>query len=77
VNPDHILSQLRDLAADATRSARDPKKCSDPQCVHRQRAEALSDRFAELDASLTGGDLIPLAWAGGPDVPAPRMSFED
>ena len=77
MNPDHILSQLRDLAADATRSARDPKECSDPQCVHRHRAEALSARFAELDMSLTGGELIPLAWAGGLDVPQPRMSLED
>jgi len=45
--------------------------------VHRHRAEALSARFAELDASLTGGELIPLAWAGGPDIPAPRVSLED
>jgi len=77
VNPDHILSQLRDLTANATRSAHNPKECSNPQCGYRHRAEALSARFAELDASLTGGELIPLAWAGGPDVPQPRMSLED
>lgn len=77
MNPDHILSQLRDLAADATQSATDSKECSDPQCVYRHRVEALSTRFAELDASLTGGELIPLAWAGGPDIPAPGVSPED
>lgn len=74
MNPDLILPELRDLAHNATRAARSPIACSDPHCAHRERAAALAARFAELDADLTSGGLIPTAWAGGPDLPEQRLS---
>lgn len=73
MEPDHILSELRELARNATRTAQSPFACSDPQCVHREHAEALAVRFTALDADLTSG-LIPMAWAGGADLPEPRLS---
>ncbi len=77
MDPDHILSQAREIAENATRAARSRAGCSDAQCAYRHRAEALADRFTALDESLTNGGLIPTAWAGGPDLPTPRLAFED
>lgn len=74
MEPDLILSELRELARNATRTTQSPFACSDPQCVHREHAAALAFRFTALDAELTKGGLIPMAWAGGPDVPEPRLS---
>jgi len=74
MEPDHILSELRELARNATRTAQSPFTCSDSQCVHREHAEALAVRFTALDADLTNGGLIPMAWAGGADLPEPRLS---
>lgn len=74
MEPDLILSELRELARNATRTARSPIACSDPQCVHREHAEGLAVRFTALDADLANGGLIPMAWAGGADVPEPRLS---
>jgi hypothetical protein len=75
MEPDAILSQLRDLSDNATRAARSPIGCSDAHCAHRHRAEALASTFGALDASLTGGGLIPTVWAGGPDFPAQRVKY--
>ncbi|MEY9935273.1 hypothetical protein ABH926_009948 [Catenulispora sp. GP43] len=74
MEPDLILSELRELARNATRTVQSSFACSDPQCVHREHAEALAVRFTALDADLTNGGLIPMAWAGGPDLPEPRLS---
>ncbi|MBS2545394.1 hypothetical protein KGQ19_00780 [Catenulispora sp. NL8] len=77
MEPDVILPELRELARNATRAtraARSPIACSDPECAHRERAAALAARFTALDADLTNGGLIPMAWAGGPDFPEPRVS---
>ena len=77
MNPDVILPEIRDLAANATRAAKSPIGCSDAHCAYRHRAEALAAKFTTLDQALTGGELIPLAWAGGPDLPAPRTALDD
>ena len=77
MNPDAILPEIRDLAANATRAAKSPIGCSDAHCANRYRSEALASKFTALDTALTGGGLIPLAWAGGPDLPEPRWALED
>ena len=74
MDPDMILPELRDLAANATRAAKSPIGCSDRQCAHRDRSAALAARFTDLDVSITDGGLIPTAWAGGPDLPVQRWS---
>jgi hypothetical protein len=77
MNPDRILPKLRDLAHNATRATRSPIACSDPHCAHRERSAAIAACFAELDADLSNGGLIPTAWAGGPDLPEQRLSDDD
>jgi hypothetical protein len=72
VNPDDILDQLRDLASNATRAAKNPSACSDRHCAHRYRAETMAARIAELDASLSHGGILPTAWAS-PLIPAQRL----
>jgi hypothetical protein len=74
MEPDLILPELRELARNATRAAQSSIGCTDPQCVHRDRAAALAASFTALDVSLANGGLIPTAWAGGPDFPEPRRS---
>jgi hypothetical protein len=77
VDPDLILSRAREIAANATRATRSQGGCTDAQCVFRDRAQALAELFTALDESLSSGGLIPMAWAGGPDLPAPRRPIED
>lgn len=59
MEPDLILPELRELARNATRAARSPIACSDPQCAHRERAVALAAQFTALDAGLTSGGSHP------------------
>ncbi|WP_194890925.1 hypothetical protein [Catenulispora pinisilvae] len=77
MNPDDILADMRDLAGNATRAARNPNGCADHQCTYRHRAEAMAARFTALDTDLSGGGLIPMAWAGAPDFPDQRLSDDD
>ena len=76
MDPDLILPELRELARNATRAARSPIACSDPQCAHRECAAALASRLTALDADPTNCGLIPTAWASGPDLPEQRLSDE-
>lgn len=69
MNPDLILPEIRELARNATRAARSPIACSDPQCPHGERAAALASRFTMLDADLSEGGLLPMAWGRWPRLP--------
>lgn len=77
MNPDDILADIRDLAANATRAARNANGCADHHCAYRHRVELMAARFTELDSDLSGGGLIPMAWAGGPDLPGQRLSDDE
>lgn len=76
MDPDVILSQIRELAANATRPTR-ARSCTDDPCYFRERTQPIVELFITLDEALTNGGLIPMAWAGGPDIPAPRQPLED
>lgn len=77
MNPDDILADIRDLAANATRAARNANGCADHHCAHRHRAELMAARFTALDSGLSSGGLIPMAWAGGPGFPDRRLAHDD
>ncbi len=62
MNPDHILTQMRQWAANATRAAKNPGACADPHCANKYRAEAMAACFTELDASLSYGGKLPTEW---------------
>ena len=73
MNPDRILSRLRELAAHAMPKQNPTSsggcRCSD--CGHKYRAEAMAARFLELDESLSHGGIYPTDWAS-PLIPAQR-----
>ena len=73
MNPDHILSQLRELSAHAMlKKAESPRGgCQSPDCGHKYRAETMAARFLELDESLSHGGIYPTDWAT-PLIPAQR-----
>ena len=73
MNPDHILSQLRELSAQAMLKRHDSASggCNSLDCGHKYRAEAMASRFLELDESLSHGGIYPTDWAS-PIIPAQR-----
>lgn len=71
MNPDDILSQLRDHAANTTRTTKSGCPCCGGPCPQSYRAKAMAARFTELDVSLSYGGILPTEWAS-PLIPAQR-----
>lgn len=71
MNPDSIIAQLRELAANATRAVKEPAAQCAGNCPHAYRAEALAARFTEIDAIMSHSGRMPKAWLS-PFVPAQR-----
>ena len=71
MNPDSIITQLRELAATATRAAKSPAPSCGGTCPHAYRAEAMAARFTELDVIMSNSGRMPRAWSSL-FVPAPR-----
>ena len=71
MNPDDILAQLRECAANATRALKNPSACSDSHCTHGYRAAVMAARFTELDAVMSNHGRLPKAWSSQ-FIPAPR-----
>ncbi|MBS2545519.1 hypothetical protein KGQ19_01415 [Catenulispora sp. NL8] len=70
---DLIISQLRELSANATRAAKSPAPCCGGNCPHAYRAQTMAARFTELDAAMSNLARLPRVWSS-PFVPAPRNS---
>ena len=72
MNPDRILSQLRELSARAMpKQSPSSSGCCCSDCGHKYRAETMAVRFLELDESLSHGGIYPTDWAS-PLIPAQR-----
>ena len=71
MNPDSIIAQLRELAANATRAAKGPAAPCGCSCPDAYRAAALAARFTEIDAIMSHSGRMPKAWLS-PFVPAQR-----